>query len=103
LKHYFERLRPLKVLGDKNVNTFFEKIYYNAFPSEHAQIAFSVCTFMFIVVKKYWYWYLILALGVSFERIYAGSHFPFDVLAGAVIGIISAYATVVLFRKYFKI
>jgi undecaprenyl-diphosphatase len=57
---------------------------------------------MFIVVRKYWYWYLILALGVSFERIYAGSHFPLDVLAGAVIGIISAYATVVLFRKYFK-
>jgi undecaprenyl-diphosphatase len=103
LKHYFERLRPLKVLGDKNVNTFFEKIYYNAFPSEHTQLAFSVCTFMFIVVRKYWYWYLILALGVSFERIYAGSHFPFDVLAGAVIGIISAYAMVVLFRKYFKI
>jgi undecaprenyl-diphosphatase len=103
LKHYFERLRPLKVLGDKNVNIFFEKIYYNAFPSEHTQIAFSICTFMFIIVRKYWYWYLILALGVSFERIYAGSHFPFDVLAGAVIGIISAYATIVLFRKYFKI
>jgi membrane-associated phospholipid phosphatase len=103
LKHYFERLRPLKILGDKNVNIFFEKIYYNAFPSEHTQIAFSVCTFMFIVVRKYWYWYLILALGVSFERIYAGSHFPSDVLAGAVIGIISAYAIVVLFRKYFKI
>lgn len=103
LKHYFERLRPLKVLEDKNVNTFFEKTYYNAFPSEHAQIAFSICTFMFIVVRKYWYWYLILALGASFERIYAGSHFPFDVLAGAVIGIISAYATVVLFSEYFKI
>jgi membrane-associated phospholipid phosphatase len=104
LKHYFERLRPLKVLGEKNINTFFEKIYHNdAFPSGHAQIAFSICTFMFIVVKKYWYWYLILALGVSFERIYAGCHFPFDVLAGAIIGTISAYATVSLFRKYFKI
>jgi undecaprenyl-diphosphatase len=103
LKHYFERLRPLKILGDKNVNTFFEKIYYNAFPSEHTQIAFSVCTFMFVIVRKYWYWYLILALGVSFERIYAGSHFPSDVLAGAAIGILSAYATIVLFRKYFKI
>ncbi len=104
LKHYFERLRPLKVLGDKNVNTFFEEICHNdAFPSGHTQIAFSICTFMFIVVRKYWYWYLILALGVSFERIYAGYHFPFDVLAGAVIGIISAYVTDALFRKYFKI
>ncbi|MDR0820549.1 MAG: glycosyltransferase family 39 protein [Endomicrobium sp.] len=103
LKHYFKRPRPLKVLGDKNVNTFFEKLYCNAFPSGHTQIVFSTCTFMFIVVKKYWYWYLILALGVSFERIYAGYHFPFDVLAGAVIGIISTYATVALFKKYFKI
>jgi undecaprenyl-diphosphatase len=104
LKHYFERLRPLKVLGDKNINTFFEEIYHNdAFPSGHTQIAFSICTFMFIIVRKYWYWYLILALGVSFERIYAGYHFPFDVLAGAVIGIISAYVPVILFKKYFKI
>jgi membrane-associated phospholipid phosphatase len=104
LKHYFKRLRPLKALGDKNINTFFEKIYSNdAFPSGHTQIAFSICTFMFIVVRKYWYWYLILTLGVSFERIYAGYHFPFDVFAGAVIGIISAYTTVALFRKYFKI
>jgi undecaprenyl-diphosphatase len=104
LKHYFERLRPLKVLGDKNINIFFEGIYHNdAFPSGHTQIAFSICTFMFIVVRKYWYWYLILALGVSFERIYAGYHFPFDVLAGAIIGIIFTYATVALFRKYFKI
>jgi membrane-associated phospholipid phosphatase len=104
LKHYFERLRPLKVLGDKNINTFFEETYHNdAFPSGHTQIVFSICTFMFIVVKKYWYWYFILDLVVSFERIYEGYHFPSDVLAGAVIGIISAYATVTLFRKYFKI
>jgi membrane-associated phospholipid phosphatase len=104
LKHHFQRLRPLKVLGNKNINTFFEEIYRNdSFPSGHTQLAFSICTFMFIVVKKYWYWYLILALGVSFERIYAGYHFPFDVLAGAVIGIVSAYATGALFRKYFKI
>jgi undecaprenyl-diphosphatase len=103
LKYYFERPRPLKVFGDKNVNIFFEKSYNNSFPSGHTQIAFSVCTFMFMMVRKYWYWYIILALGTSFERIYAGYHFPFDVLVGAVIGMISAYVTVALFRKYSKI
>jgi undecaprenyl-diphosphatase len=103
LKYYFERPRPLKVFGDRNVNIFFEKLYNNSFPSGHTQIVLSVCTFMFIMVRKYWYWYIILALGTSFERIYAGHHFPFDVMVGAVIGMISAYVTVTLFRKYSKI
>jgi undecaprenyl-diphosphatase len=40
-----------------------------------------------------------MALLASFERIYAGSHFPSDVLAGMAIGILCAYTTVVLFKN----
>jgi undecaprenyl-diphosphatase len=54
-------------------------------------------------VRKYWYWYVILAFGMGFERIYVGSHFPSDVLAGAFIGAMTAYIMVTLFKKYSKI
>ncbi|MCA6072637.1 MAG: phosphatase PAP2 family protein [Endomicrobium sp.] len=103
LKCYFERPRPLIVFGDENVNTLFEKIHKNSFPSGHTSIAVALCAFMFTTVKKYWRWYIFFAVASGFYRIYAGSHFPYDVLAGATLGIISAYTTVTFFRKYSKI
>jgi 4-amino-4-deoxy-L-arabinose transferase-like glycosyltransferase len=102
LKHYFERFRPSSVFGDENVNTLVEKMYRYSFPSGHASIAVAVCAFMFMIVRKYWYCYIIFALFSGFYRIYAGSHFPSDVLCGALIGILSAYLTVNSFRKYSK-
>ena len=98
LKHYFERPRPLEVFGE-NTNILFEKIYTLSFPSGHTELAFSLCTFMFIMVKKYWYLYILFAFSSGFYRIYIGSHFPSDVLVGALIGVFSAYIIVALFSE----
>jgi len=103
IKNYFERPRPLGYFGDGSVNFFYEKVYKNSFPSGHTQAAFAACTFMFMTVRKYWYWYVILAFGTGFERMYVGSHFPSDVIAGAAIGMFTAYVMVTLFKKYSKI
>ena len=103
MKNYFERPRPMSVFGDDNVNTFYEKVHRNSFPSGHTNAAFTACAFMFMTVRKYWYWYIILAFGMGFERIYVGSHFPSDVIAGAFIGAITAYIMVKFFKKYSKI
>ncbi|GHT72124.1 hypothetical protein AGMMS49950_10330 [Endomicrobiia bacterium] len=100
LKYYFGRYRPLGVFNDGDVNTLFEKIHNNSFPSGHTSIAVSVCAFMFMTVKKYWYWYIFFALFSGFYRIYAGSHFPSDVLCGALIGILFAYLIVSLSKHY---
>ncbi|MDR1940847.1 MAG: glycosyltransferase family 39 protein [Endomicrobium sp.] len=100
LKHYFERPRPLAALGAENVNVFYERLYANSFPSGHTQAAFAICAFMYMVVKKYWYWYIFLAFAAGFERMYAGSHFPSDVFTGALIGSLTAYFMVKLFKKY---
>jgi undecaprenyl-diphosphatase len=100
LKHYFERLRPLGLFGDKNVNTLFEKMYTNSFPSGHTEFAVALCTFMFMTVRKYWYLYMIFATGSGFYRIYTGNHFPYDVFMGALVGVFSSYTTITLFNKY---
>ncbi|GMO64229.1 MAG: hypothetical protein Nk1A_0420 [Endomicrobiia bacterium] len=102
LKYCFKSPRPLIIFGDGGVNIMFEIFNTaNSFPSGHTQVAFTTCTFMFMTVKKYWYWYTILSLGVAFERVYSGSHFPFDVLVGAVIGIFSTFIFVNLFKKQY--
>ena len=102
LKYCFDRPRPLTVFGDENVNTLFEKLYKNSFPSGHTSMAVALCAFMFMTVKKYRYWQIFFAFASGLYRIYVGSHFPYDVLAGAALGIISTYVTVAFFRKYFK-
>jgi undecaprenyl-diphosphatase len=100
LKYYFERPRPLSALGSENVTVFYERIFKNSFPSGHTQAAFAMCAFMYMKVKKYWYWYIILACAAGFERISAGSHYPADVFFGALIGSLTAYAMVKIFRKH---
>jgi undecaprenyl-diphosphatase len=103
MKNYFERARPLLVFNNENINTLYEKVHINSFPSGHTEVAVAVSTFMFMQVKKYWYLYLFFSVFSGFYRIYAGSHFPFDVFVGAFTGIISAYIVVELFKKHIKI
>ncbi|PLK43225.1 phosphatase PAP2 family protein [Emticicia sp. TH156] len=66
-----------------------------SFPSGHATAAFSVATSLSLAVPK---WYVIVpayawAGTVAYSRLHLGVHYPTDVLAGAVIGAGSAWAT----------
>jgi membrane-associated phospholipid phosphatase len=77
--------------------------YYTSFsfPSGHTTTAFAMFFgFAFFVrntgLKLL---FLVLAIITGFSRIYLSQHFMGDVLAGSVIGILTAIATHVLFQK----
>ncbi len=77
----------------------------NSFPSGHTSTAFSLAASLSIECKK---WYMVVpaylyATSVGYSRLYLGEHYPTDVLAGAVIGIGSAYLSNWLQHKFFKI
>lgn len=66
-----------------------------SFPSGHTAAAFYSATSLSILFPK---WYVIApsylwAAAVGYSRMYQGVHYPSDVLAGAVIGAGSAWAT----------
>ncbi|MEA5001199.1 MAG: glycosyltransferase family 39 protein [Endomicrobiaceae bacterium] len=103
VKDIADRARPLAVFGEGNINVFFEFLHGKSFPSGHTEFAFTAMTFMLLIVPKYWYIYILLAFGTALERIYAGCHFPSDTAAGALIGFITAYVMVKLFKKIYKI
>jgi len=62
---------------------------YQSFPSGHATIFFALATAIYFFNKKWGIVTFIVAILVGLSRIFVGVHWPIDVLAGAVIGIIS--------------
>jgi hypothetical protein len=67
----------------------------NSFPSRHAAVAFSIASRISARTYQYSPWWVLgsqaVATGVGFERIIDRRHYPSDVMAGAVIGVGSAW------------
>ncbi|PFE02311.1 undecaprenyl-diphosphatase [Bacillus sp. AFS023182] len=80
--------QPFAVLPD--VNKLVDHAVDNSFPSDHTILFFSICFSFWLVRKKTGSLLLTLAFCVAISRIWVGVHYPFDVITGALIGIISA-------------
>jgi len=63
-----------------------------SFPSGHATVSFACATVLALAVPRLSLPLFTLAVLISFSRVYVGVHYPFDVLAGAVLGIAIAIA-----------
>ena len=99
LKLFFSSPRPSLVLEHANVLT--SSYDPNSFPSGHTATTLSIMTVLFLKAKEYFNnGNLIMGLAVAyaimiaFSRIYIGMHFPFDVLIGGVIGMVSGVVVV---------
>jgi len=95
-KNFFLRYRPShNLLIQSLVHTV--KGYRGGmygFVSSHASNTFALATFMGLRLNKYYKYIatclLVWACFVSYSRIYLGVHYPADVAAGALLGIILA-------------
>jgi undecaprenyl-diphosphatase len=92
LKYLVGRPRPYEVLEGVRVLNSADG---SSWPSGHTIASFTGAT---ILAKEYGYLILIFACLVGFSRIYNGDHYPFDVISGAVIGILIA----LLFLRFEK-
>lgn len=72
------------------VNKLIEKGISNSFPSDHTMIIFSLCVSFWLFKRGWSFLWIVLACLVGFSRIWVGVHYPADIIAGAVISIISA-------------
>lgn len=59
-----------------------------SFPSSHAMVSFGIATALFLYNKQWGRWALILAGLIAILRVLVGVHYPSDVLAGAVFGVL---------------
>ncbi len=80
----------------------------HSFPSGHTSTAFTMALLLASVMKKkIWAFVLpVIAFFVGYSRVYLAQHFATDVCAGMVIGIVSAYLSLLIYdawrRKYGK-
>jgi undecaprenyl-diphosphatase len=95
LKGWIGRPRPFEVLTGLNL---LLKADGSSFPSGHTAMAFMAQTLLSYSFKKWRIALIIFALLVGFSRIYAGVHYPLDVLGGIVVGIGVGYALLAIAR-----
>lgn len=82
------RPRPFEFGGVQEL--IFHRPSYS-FPSDHASALFAVtCSLWLSGYRKLAYWILGFSVIISFFRIATGIHFPTDIFAGIIIGIVSA-------------
>lgn len=98
LKRIFERDRPCRVLEDVHLLVACSKS--PTLPSSHALNVFTAAT----LFSLFYRWQIgvicfIAATVVGYSRVYVGVHYPFDVLAGALLGILWATLVVWLWRR----
>jgi undecaprenyl-diphosphatase len=77
------------------------------FVSSHSANAFGLVTFLFFLLPKKYNWLKIIlflwALLVSYSRVYNGVHYPFDILGGAFVGVLSGSLIWIICKAIFKI
>lgn len=84
LKHLFQRPRPFETLP--GVNLLLPPPHSFSFPSGHAANAFASGIVLARKLPALAWPALILAVAITFSRVYVGVHYPLDILAGSLVG-----------------
>jgi undecaprenyl-diphosphatase len=91
LKHLIGRPRPKFVHSGDWQMAFSWASGLDSFPSGHSAASFAVTTVLAIRFPFFGPLCIAVALFVGLSRVLRGSHFPTDVLGGAVIGVLSGF------------
>lgn len=104
IRPYVERMRPSNLNNPISdmvhiVNNHRGGRY--GFPSCHAANTFGLAFFLFFLFRKRWLtlFFMAWALLTCYSRVYLGVHYPGDLLAGTVVGLIGAWPIYRLFVK----
>jgi undecaprenyl-diphosphatase len=75
------------------------------FVSGHASNSFGLAAFTSILIRKKWYTWVIFicAILISYSRVYLGVHYPGDVLAGGLLGLIAGTGLALAALKTYQI
>ena len=104
LKNVIGRVRPYYLEGAlRTIDQLLVKAPSDAsFPSGHTLASFECATVLMIRDRRFGIPALIIAVSVALSRLYLYIHFPTDVFAGAVLGIINGILGVIIVNAVWK-
>lgn len=89
IKPLVGRMRPFQFMG---IEPYITPPGGASFPSGHTSSSFTAATSVFLCHKKEGIAAYVLAVLIAFSRLYFYVHFPTDVIAGAILGVVCALA-----------
>ena len=99
LKNIVARIRPYEMI--EGLRLMIERQHDFSFPSGHTCASFSAAVAIFKALPhKFGIPAIVLATLISLSRLYVGVHYPTDIAAGLVIGILSGWTAWMLVQKY---
>jgi undecaprenyl-diphosphatase len=96
IRFFDHSLRPFAVM---KVTQLINESGYS-FPSGHAAFYFALSMFVYLYNKKLGVWFFIVSFVMGVARIYAGVHWPSDILGGILVGIVTALLVNFATRKF---
>lgn len=96
LKPLIGRMRPCNTL--ENVHLLIGCTKAFSFPSSHATNIFTGMSIFSFVYPRLKFPLYAVAVLVAYSRVYVGVHYPFDVVAGTVLGIACAVTIIVMYK-----
>jgi membrane-associated phospholipid phosphatase len=85
ISHLVDRARPY-LAHPAHAHLLIARSHDASFPSDHATGGFALAVAVFLYDRTIGTLLLVLAAVLAFSRVYVGTHYPSDVVAGALIG-----------------
>lgn len=99
IKRLINRPRPFEIYQVHQLLPYDPGL---SFPSGHAMFFFGMSMAIYLYNKKLGWLFFAGSALISVARVFAGVHYPSDILGGALVGIFGGWLTVKIFNKIFK-
>ncbi|MFH1575534.1 MAG: phosphatase PAP2 family protein [Candidatus Nealsonbacteria bacterium] len=97
IRFFWLRSRPFV---ENSVNLLIGHESTGSFPSGHASVCFALSFIVYYYNKKAGKIFFIASFLISTARVFAGVHWPLDILGGAAVGILAGWIVIKISKRF---